>query len=197
MLFAAEGPRNAQYPVVSLVGVFAGSTFAVGVRELRLRSVLFKNPRRYAQLRSLQSIATEWSRVFPHIRRIPCPGDVYGPEVHIEQDPLSDPLSREPDRDDEGWSTDDHSRMLLDDPGLDFDEYGSGFFRMRRRLWKLLGYEWSDCYEAVAGTKHMWQTDREIETFDWPIIPARAFVDPKSHSRVEEAEVLDLTTFSA
>lgn len=164
-----------------------------GLRELRLLSVWFENPSRYAQLRSLQSIATEWSRVFPQMRRTPCPADVYGPEVHIEEHPSS----RESERDDDDWSTDNDSEMSLDDPGLDFDDYDSDWFHMRRRLWKLLGYEMDDCQEVITGTKHMWQTDFEIGTFDWPIIPMEAFLDPKTYSRVEVAEVLDLTTFSA
>ena len=68
-----------------------------GLRELRLRSVWFENSSRYAQLRSMQSIATEWSRVFPQMRRIPCAGDVHWPEIHIEEHPSS----RESDGDDD------------------------------------------------------------------------------------------------
>lgn len=168
-----------------------------GLRELRLRSVWFENPSRYAQLRSLQSIATEWSRVFPQMRRSPCSADVFGPEIHIEEHPSS----RESDGDDDNWSTDNDSEMSLDDPGLDgpgldFDEYDSDWFHVRRRLWKLLGYEMDDCPEVITGIKHMWQTNFEIGTFDWPIIPMQAFLDPQTYPRVEVAEVLDLTTFS-
>lgn len=56
-----------------------------GLRELRLGSVWFENPSRYTQLRSLQSIAIEWSRVFPQMRRSPCSADVYGPEIQVEE----------------------------------------------------------------------------------------------------------------
>lgn len=164
-----------------------------GLRALRLLSVRFENPRRYAQLRSLQSIATEWSRVFPQMRRTPCPADVYGPEVHLEEYSSNRGL----DRDDDDWSTDSDSEMSLNGPGLDFDDYGSDCFNMRRRLWKLLGYKMDDCHEIITGTKYMWQTNFEIGTFDWPITPMKAFMEPKTHSRVEVAEVLDLTTFSA
>ena len=166
-----------------------------GLRELRLRSVWFEKPSRYAQLRSLQSIATEWSRVFPRMRQSPCSADVYGPDIHIEEPPSS----RKSDGDDEDWSTDNESEMSLDDPGLDldFDEYDSDCFHMRRRLWKLLGYKMDDCPEVIAGTTHMWQTNFEIEAFDWPIIPMQAFLDPQTHSWANVAGVLDLTTFSA
>lgn len=163
------------------------------LRELRLCSVWFKDLGRYAQLRSLQSIATEWSRVFPQMRRIPYPADVFGPEVHIEEHPSS----RESDRDDDDWSTGNDSEMSLDDPGLDFDEYNTEWFHMRRRLWKLLGYEMDDCHEVITRTEHMWQTNHENEIFDWPIIPIQAYLDPETHSGVEVAEVLDLTTFLA
>ena len=163
------------------------------LRELSLHSVWFEKPGRYAQLRSLQSLATEWSRVFPQMRQAPCPADVYGPEVQIEENPSI----RESERDDDDWSTDDDTEMSMDEPGLDFDDYNSDWFHMRRRLWKLLGYKMDDCYEAITGIKHMWQTDFEIEKLDWPITPTKAFLDPKTHSRVEVAEVLNLTTFSA
>ena len=166
-----------------------------GLRELRLRSVWFENPSRYTQSRSLQSIATEWSRVFPQMRRSPRSADVYGPEIHVEEHTSS----RKSDDNDDDWSTDNDNEMSLDDPGLDldFDEYDSEWFHMRRRLWKLLGYKMDDCSEIIAGTNHMWQTNFEIETFDWPIIPMQAFLDPRTHPRAEVAEVLDLTTFSA
>ena len=88
--------------------------------------------------------------------------------------------------------------MSLDDPGLDldFDEYDSDWFHMRRRLWKLLGYKMDDGPEVIAGTNHTWQTNFEIETFDWPIIPMQAFLDPPTHSWAKPAEVLDLAKFS-
>ena len=101
---------------------------------------------------------------------------------------------RESDGNDDDWSTDNDSEMSLDDPGLDldFDEYDSDCFHMRRRLWKLLGYKMDDGPEVIAGTHHMWQTNFEIETFDWPIIPMQVFLDPRTHPMAEVAEVLDL-----
>ena len=166
-----------------------------GLRELRLRSIWFENLSRYKQLRSLQSIAIEWSRVFPQMRRSPCSVDVYGPEIHIEEH-IS---SRESDNNNDDWSTDNDSEMSLDDPGLDldFDKYDSDWFYMRRRLWKLLGYKMDDCPKVIAGIYHIWQTNFEIEIFDWPIVPMQAFLDPRTHPRAEVVEVLDLTTFSA
>ena len=169
----------------------------LGLRELSLGSVWVENPNRYTQLRSLQSIATEWTRVFPQMRRSPCHLDIYGPEIHLEEY-TSD---RESDGNDDDWITDDGSEMSLDDPGLDldFDEYDTDWFHMRRRLWKLLGYydKPDDRPNVIAGTTHMWQTNFEIETFDWPIIPIRAFLNPRKYPGVEAAEVLDLTTFPA
>lgn len=205
-----------------------------GLRELDLRSVWLQNPGRYMKLRSLQRIATEWSRVFPRMRRAPCASDVYGPEIHVEEDTSS----RESDGDDDNWSTDNDSEVSLGDPGrdldfdehdtehtssresdgdddnrsadkdsevslgnpgrdLDFDEYDPDWSRLRRRLWRFLDYNIEDLRQVIAGTKHMWQTNLEIEIFDWPIIPMQAFVDPRTYPSAEAAEVLDLTTFSA
>ena len=137
----------------------------------------------------------EYTSLFVSQRRSPCSADVYGPEIHVEEHTSS----RESDCNDDDWSTDNDSEMSLDDPGLDLDfgEYDSDWFHMRRRLWKLLGNKIDDCPEVIAGTNHMWQTNFEIETFDWPIILMQAFLDPRTHPRAEVAEVLDLTTFSA
>ena len=151
-----------------------------GLRVLNLGAVRFKNPGRYAQLRSLQSIATEWSRVFPQLRRAPCPADVHGPEVHLEENSSS----RDADRDDDDWSIDNDSETSLDNHGLGYDDSGSDCFHMRRRLWKILGYRMDDCHEFITRTNHMWQTDFEIGKLDWPITPLQAFMDPKAHSSV-------------
>ena len=215
-------------------GVLGGNTYAVGVKELSLREVWFENPGSYTQLQSLQSIATEWSRIFPQIRRSPCPADVYGPEIHLEEHTSS----RESGGDDGDWSTDDDSEGSLDDPGLDldfdeydsehtssrelvghdgdwsingeiemslndpawdldFEDYDSDWFRLRRRLWKFLGYDMEAGEDVIASTNRMWQNSFEVETFDWPIIPMSAFLDPGNHPSAEIAEMLDLTTFSA
>ena len=156
-----------------------------GLRELRLETVWFKNPSRYTQLRSLESIATEWSRVFPRLQRPPESPNAWGPE--------------ESDGDDGDWSTDHVSEVSPDDPSLDPDlnESESDCFQLSRRFWQKLGYDYDGWREVIAGTKHMWQTNFEIETFDWHITPMSAFLDPQTYSSVEAAEVLDLATISA
>lgn len=154
-----------------------------GLREMHLRSVWFNNPNQYVRLNRLQSIAGEWSRVFPRIRRLPCPADVYGPEIHLEGGPSSGEL----DSDGDGGSTDDNREMPLDDPGLDFDEYGSDWFNMRRRLWKLLGYETGIASDVFSSINYMWQTNFEIKTFGWPVVSIQAFLDPKTYSTAEIA----------
>ena len=155
-----------------------------GLRELRLESVWFKTPSRSTQLRSLESIATEWSRVFPRLRRPPEPTNAWEPE--------------ESDGDDGDSHTDNVSEVSLDDPSLDpdSDEYESDCFQLSRRFWQKLGYDDDGWREVIAGTKHMWQTNFEIDTFDWPITPMSAFLDPQTYSSVEAAEVLDLATNS-
>ncbi|MDI1492482.1 MAG: hypothetical protein OHK93_003696 [Ramalina farinacea] len=104
-------------------------------------------------------------------------------------------LRRESDDDVGDWSTDNVSDVSLDDPGLDldFDEFDSDWYRLRRRLWKLLGYEMEVMTEILTGINHMWQSNFEIETFDWPITPMSAFLDPQTHSTAEATEVLNLT----
>ena len=151
--------------------------------EMSLASVWFENPNRYMRLSGLQSIASEWNRVFPRIRRMPCSADVYGPEICIEESPSS----KEPDSGGDRWGTNNDSNMSLDDAGLDLEDYGSDWFHMRRRLWKLLGYKTDSFSEVLSGIKHIWQTNLEIKTFGWPVLPMGAFLDPQTYSTAEVA----------
>ena len=79
---------------------------------------------------------------------------------------------------------DDHDEVPLDDPGLNFNEYGSDWLSIRRKLWYLIGYEQSgrDTFNRVY---HIWQTSFEIETIGFPVVPLKAFHDFDNQSTAE------------
>lgn len=83
---------------------------------LRVKEVWFENPRRLMQHRKIQNIATEWRRIFPKLRDMPCPADIYSRYM------VEDDLSEEPE-DTASVSADEE--MLPREPGLDFKDYGS------------------------------------------------------------------------
>ena len=168
-----------------------------GLEQLHLLSVYFRNPSRYTQRRCLQRLATEWSRVFPQLRQVPCPPDVYQYVSHLDE-PSS---NKQSDTDDDEWTPDDGETSLddpvLGGPGSDSDDISSDWSRVRRRLWVLLGYNMDDYVEVITGAIHIWQTSLEIRTFDWPIIPMQAFLEPHKYPRAAAAKVPFLETYSA
>ena len=78
----------------------------------------------------------------------------------------------------------DDRESLDDNPGLDFDDHGSDWYHLRRRLWTLISYGTeTDIFYRVC---HMWQTNLEIKTFGWPVLPMEAFLKPDRYSTTEK-----------
>jgi hypothetical protein len=139
---------------------------------MRFARIYFKDPRRLMQWDKIRSIATEWRRVFPKLRGMPCSADVYS--RYMEEDYLSEEL----EGDMTSVSVDEE--MSLSEPGLDFDDYESDWFILRTKLWRVLGYRKdSFIYDRI---QNIWQTNREIETIGWPVMPLAAFSDSDLHS---------------
>ncbi|KAE8397145.1 hypothetical protein BDV37DRAFT_289664 [Aspergillus pseudonomiae] len=134
--------------------------------------IYFENPRHLMQRDKLQSVATEWRRIFPKLRGIPCPADLYSQSMQ------EDELGEEIQGDSAGLSADEE--MSSTEPSLDWDDYDSDWFIFRTKLWKVLGYK----KDLLIHDKiqYMWQTDLEIEVVRWPIVPLAAFSDPDLHS---------------
>ncbi|KFY03129.1 hypothetical protein V490_00276 [Pseudogymnoascus sp. VKM F-3557] len=145
---------------------------------MHFASISFENPRRLMESDSIQAIATKWSRIFPKLRGMPCPTDIYssymqeddlngdsegdGASVSADEEMLD--LNEESERDWASVSADEE--LSLSVPGLGFDDYESDWFILRTKLWKVLGY-------AVVNDKieNMWQKRLEIETIGWPVVP--------------------------
>lgn len=156
---------------------------------MHFASIFFEYPRRLMESDSIQAIATEWSRIFPKLRGMPCPADIYS--SYMLEDDLNDEsegdiasvsadeemldLNEESERDWASVSADEE--LSLSEPGLDFDDYESDWFILRTKLWKVLGYGVID-----DKIENMWQKKLEIETIGWPIVPLMAFSDPDGHS---------------
>lgn len=142
------------------------------LESMHFARIYFENPRHLMQRDKLQSVATEWRRISPKLRGIPCPGDLYSQSMQ------EDELGEEIQGDSAGLSADEE--MSSTEPSLDWDDYGSDWFIFRTKLWKVLGYRKDPLIHDKI--QYMWQTDLEIEMVRWPIVPLAAFSDPDLHS---------------
>jgi hypothetical protein len=158
------------------------------LESMQFAKIFFENPRHLIEQQSLQAIAREWRRVFPKLRGMPCPADIYymQPDGASEEpegyragvDEEMPDLSEQSSGDSISVSSDED--MSLSEPGLDFDDYGSDWLILRTKLWKIFGYEKD--LDVLDKAKHMWQKNLEIEIIDWPVVPLQAFIDPNNHS---------------
>ncbi|RDL42074.1 uncharacterized protein BP5553_02053 [Venustampulla echinocandica] len=113
---------------------------------MHFAEILFEDPRRSIQWEKIRGIAAEWRRIFPKLRGMPCPTDVYS--SYMQEDELNeesgDRASVDTDEEmsglneeSEGDSVSADDEMSLSEPGLDFNDYEStsdGRFRTRRVL---------------------------------------------------------------
>jgi hypothetical protein len=51
---------------------------------------------------------------------------------------------------------------------------------LRTKLWRVLGYPKDQLIHDKI--QNMWQTNLEIRTVGWPVMPLEAFSDPDLHS---------------
>lgn len=137
------------------------------LESMQLARIYFENPRRMMQRDNIRSIATEWRRVFPKLRGMPCTADVYSQY-------MLDGYSSEESADEASVSSDEEM------PGLDFDDYDSNWFILRTKLWRVLGYPKDQLIHDKI--QNMWQTNLEIRTVGWPVMPLEAFSDQDQYS---------------
>jgi hypothetical protein len=137
------------------------------LESMQLASIYFRNPRRMMQWDKFSSIAREWHRIFPKIRGMPCTADVYSRY-------MSDDYSSEGSGDEVSVSSDEEL------PELDFDDYDSVWFILRTKLWRGLGYPKDQLIHDKI--QNMWQTNLEIKSIGWPVMPLEAFADPDLYS---------------
>ncbi|EEA23678.1 hypothetical protein TMatcc_006758 [Talaromyces marneffei ATCC 18224] len=137
------------------------------LESMQFSRIYFENPQRLLQRDTMQSIVTEWRRVFPKLREMPCVADIYS---KIMQGDNIDDLEED----------DVHGEIAAILPGLDFDDYDSDWFVLRTKLWKALGYGRDmDIHDKI---EYMWQTNMEIEMIGWPVLSSGVFSDPAQHS---------------
>jgi hypothetical protein len=121
---------------------------------IHFAEIFFEDPQRSMQWDKIRGIAAEWRRIFPKLRGMPCPADVYS--SYMQEDDLNE--------ESEGDSVSADEEMSLSEPGLDFDDYESDWFILRTKLWKVLGYP--VIHDKI---QNMWQKNLEIETTGWPV----------------------------
>jgi hypothetical protein len=137
------------------------------LESMQLARLYFQNPRRMMQRDKIRSIATEWRRVFPKLQGIPCTADVYSRY-------MVDSYSSEESADEASVSSDEEM------PRLDLDDYDSDWFFLRTKLWRVLGYPKDQLIHDKI--QNIWQTNLEIRTIGWPVMPLEAFSDPDLYS---------------
>jgi hypothetical protein len=137
---------------------------------MHFAEIFFEDPRRSMQWDKIRGIATEWHRIFPKLRGMPCPADI---SFQCMQDDLGEELG-----DMASISADEE--MLLSEPELDAVDYESDWVILRTKLWKVLGYG-GDLF-IHDKIQNMWQKNLEIETIGWPVMPLVAFSNPDTHS---------------
>ncbi|GMG12999.1 unnamed protein product [Aspergillus oryzae] len=125
------------------------------LESMHFARIYFENPRHLMQRDKLQSVATEWRRIFPKLRGIPCPGDLYSQSMQ------EDELGEEIQEDSAGLSADEE--MSFTEPSLDWDDYDSDWFILRTKLWKVLGYR----KDLLIHDKiqYMWQLTWKLRRF--------------------------------
>ncbi|KIM92931.1 hypothetical protein OIDMADRAFT_208481 [Oidiodendron maius Zn] len=162
------------------------------LETMHFAEIFFEDPRRLMQWDKIRGLAEEWRRIFPKLRGMPCPADVYS--RYMQEDDLTEEWERDgPSGSAEGEMSDfgeesegdmvsvsTDEEMSLSEPGLDFDENESDWFILRTKLWKILGYQ--KHLLIRDSIQNMWQTNLEIETIGWPVVPLMAFSDPDAHS---------------
>ncbi|KAH6719408.1 hypothetical protein BKA61DRAFT_630062 [Leptodontidium sp. MPI-SDFR-AT-0119] len=152
---------------------------------MHFAEIFFEDPRFSMQWDNIRGIAADWRRIFPKLRGMPCPADVYYKQEadlneESERDRASvdaDEAMSDLDEESEGDSMGADEEMSLSEPGLDFDDYESDWFILRTKLWKVLGYP--VIHDKI---QYMWQKNLEIETIGWPVVPLMAFSEPDEHS---------------
>lgn len=130
--------------------------------------IYFEDTRRLLRSNNIESLATEWRRIFPMLRQTYCAlRPLYIFREHSSEESEGDPASVSADEE-----------KSLSEPGLDFDKEESD--RLRRKLWRILGY--GKDYLLLSQIRYMWQTDFEIKAIGWPVVPSSAFYSPSWHS---------------
>ncbi|KAB8207772.1 hypothetical protein BDV34DRAFT_65506 [Aspergillus parasiticus] len=134
---------------------------------VRFKQILFKKPGYLMQEANFQTLATEWSRIFPKLRTTPCLA-----EFELDNDPSD-------------GSEEDGASVRGDEkpsfPDADDDGTNSDWQSVRSKLWEALSYVEADEY-ASEKFQHMWQTNFEIETIGWPVLSSEAFTYTWPHS---------------
>ncbi|PLB47593.1 hypothetical protein P170DRAFT_510410 [Aspergillus steynii IBT 23096] len=142
------------------------------LESMILLGIFFQNPCRMMHCDRIQSIVTEWRRIFPKLKPVmPCHDD-YEAEPWEEVALMGIDLRRD-DLEDEVLVRAEKEMKT----SIDKDCVGT---ILRTKLWKALGYrrDWL----TPDNIQYIWQTNMEIEMIGWPVVPLKAFSDQSPFS---------------
>lgn len=172
---------------ISLAQLKTTNTFK-RLEILNIRRILFENTKSLMEGPEFPVLASEWRRVFPRIRAVPCFDDIDGFELEktyqdkvragiIEEKPIRgerpycDDSEEEHDME-EGYS-DSQSEGDYGGSGIGEYRHRSYDILIRLKLWEKLNYERDKTIYDRLSSK--WQADFEIENIGWPVVPLKAF----------------------
>lgn len=141
------------------------------LESIRFAAVWFENPQALLREGNIEDIANLWRNVFPKLRELPCPADIYSQYMQVN--------SRDATFKDDGKGGFDETPF----PGIDVNAYETNWFILRVKLWRALGYgrDWL-IHDRIA---NLWQMSVDIETTGWPVIPLEAYCNPEEYSTVD------------
>ncbi|KUL85693.1 hypothetical protein ZTR_08908 [Talaromyces verruculosus] len=146
-----------------------------------IKRIFFQDPQSLMmEPHEFSILASEWHRVFPKIRAMPCSDDISGAKMEKTyqdniRNGISNERSSESDSDhDSGWEGEQAEEGAgNNDPWFDDYSQQSDWFLLRLKLWEELQYVQDKAiYERIA---NLWQTDFGIENIGWPVVPLNTF----------------------
>lgn len=159
---------------------------------MQLHTVLFRDSRRLMEPETFPILTSEWRRVFPKLRAMPCPEDI--PNLHIEKKEPSDLGEPSLSEDEEEMSADEQEEeeeedveQYSDQEDWEFEaslQYvvlnpravNNDWFFVRVQLWRELNYAGDKyTYDEIAV---LWQRNFEVENIGWPVFPLEVFYKP-------------------
>ncbi|KAI9653188.1 MAG: hypothetical protein M1831_006146 [Alyxoria varia] len=127
------------------------------LRQLKFAEIEFRDVATFVVRSNYEQLMEEWQRVFPRLGNNPCDITIDDPFELVEE-------------------YDDRREMS------DMEECMPLSTALSSKLWNDLGYVNDDDMHSCDKVMHMWQTQMEVETFGWPIIPLEAYIKPGDYS---------------
>ena len=136
------------------------------LKIIHLRQIWFHDSSLHLRTNNIPVLATAWSSVFPLLSHLPCPADIYALQYN-SQSPYPTQIS----------STGFNEEDRINHSNLEFQDQRTNFFICRNEVWKYLEYKFDSnvCEQMIKD----WNSEFEIRTSGYPVLPLSAFVGVK------------------